>query len=263
MGRTGPGPAGALADTAPWVIEVGLETATRAWLGPEPARWEAEIVQTIAREIGCGRVSEDDARAALADWRWPERSPPLNIVAAGVGRLPPITGDSAWGHACAARPRPTWDPLGADIAQVRADEARAIERPLERVRSAARHTVWAAPAQVDASLEEARALWAAQAALAGDGTLGTPRLAPGPRRHHPEMRWEIDVESPEALVAAGIWQGVGLERAIEDYLERHATISFGVATTGREVRIEHGAPRDQGERPARARALAEIGALLA
>ena len=148
----------------PWVAREACRTMEIGALGEPAGRWPVRIVQRQARRMGASAVGDAEARAALADWRWPRAHPPLAVLAAGAMTLPPIEGDSAWAHALAKR----WTEVAARHRRGEGDEGGSAERARAASRWAERERAGEGKAIEDAR-ERVRAL-----ARGGRRTRGSP-----------------------------------------------------------------------------------------
>ena len=203
----------------PWVASDACRVLGRdALLGCERA-WPGAIIAAHARGLGRGAtVRIADGQAALADWRWPGVRPPLTIVAAGAGVLPPIAGDGAWAHALDAEPdsnerwvdgeRHIADGWEARRTTPAHEWARARREGEERARARLDETVgWLARRWIEgaggAGTDAERVLgrwreeWATNEWLAGDGR----RFAPALVAHGTMLGWSAMIEGPDALLA--------------------------------------------------------------
>ena len=262
LARAGAHAVRALEETPRWARRTGLRNASRLALGAEPRRWAGEIVRAVAAEIGQAPLARADAEAALAHWRWPDQDPPLEMIAAGAGKLAPIRSDSAWANACATRAKVRWDRDGVQVRAARANEEKAIEEAKAKVREAARRAMWCPRDEGGRRMARAERAWRRSTALAGDGALGTPRLEPRAHEGRERMRWMLDVAGPETLSASAVWQGIGLEEALETYRTHASTLSMSIERSDTAVEVIHQERRRADDTAGEEAALETVAALL-
>ena len=203
----------ALEKADPWVVR---EVCQGLWsqglwsqaLDDNPALWPARAVQQQAQLLGRPEVSDADADAALAHWRWPQVRPPMTIVAGGAGRLTPIESDSGWAHALAVEGLAHWDKGDAWWKKARTGEALAGSAVAEKVRAIAGEMVEAA------GEEQKRASARPVPARLGPKrrARGQRRARTGPARVHPGERATHDDVGVRRARARSAARGRGARR---------------------------------------------------
>ena len=232
----------------PWVAR---EACANLWTSvlDEPAEmWPVRAVELVARMLGEEVPGEDAARAALADWRWPEMRPPLALIASGAGRLAPIEGDGAWAHAIAAMERDRWDSHPHWAQRMRRGEGDGVRQAMAKVRAIARESIETpGTGAARAVLARCARAWGRSEALKGSGVLRRPRLEPVECEGERVMMWVFDVESPEALVAGAALGGKGLAHAADKHAACETTLVLGLQPSVRFGFLREGAGVDRRE----------------
>ena len=257
VARTLPGFANALRSQAPWAAREACRVMQREALAEDASLWEIRIVQREARRLGRTEVSDEDARAALAHWRWPRVTPPLAMVAAGAGRLAPIQSDSAWANALAEEPKGRWERGDGWVATARTNEEHTGKEAAARVHAIAHGTFIGDAGERERALEEWRDSWRRSRALAGEGEIGTPRLTLIEPAYQHGMMWVFAIEGPDALLAASALEQEEIEKTAERCAQAHSVLALRVdhGVWGGHLRQCSEAPVP----PARARALRALG----
>ena len=227
----------------PWLAARVARAGPEALLGRSIAAWRAWAVNAEGATLGAPPLDETAAEEALATWAWPRCEPPLAMVALchGTGTF---ASESAWANAlenAKGKRRRALERISAKSGHAVAAQA-AREDDEERVREVERRVrALAREGGVDVRLGEARAAWRRERALAGDGTIGVPRLV---QDSYGRMAWRILVHGPEALIASAVMGGLAPE--VEVTLSRSITTSTD-GTTNWSLRRTGGMSARQAE----------------
>ena len=216
-----------------WVACEACWNMTYDVIDGDEKRWKAHAVKNPRRQKGTEKkITDKDAEQALEHWRWPTMRPPLEIVSAGAGNLPPIESDSAWAHAVKANVNMTRMDRETSVENERKGEENNRKEIMREIANLARMQVnaWSTN-DISGAIKRCRQQWRQCTMLKGDGGIAEPRLKIIKDDEGTRMYWVLDIHGPETLMA-----GCGVKNRTMESIAR----TFDLTTCFLAIDVERG-----------------------
>ena len=245
LARIGPELTQRMKRIQPWIAREAWWKLPIGTIEKDEQMWEIRAVQLQARMlVRNDEVSDEDAERALKHWRWPIMRPPLEIVAAGAGRLAPLRSDSAWANAMSTETQRIENDVNKDwVDERRKGEETTQHQVIAEITKIASRIVDADKVKNAAKiLERCQRAWSDDNNLEGNGDIEKPQLVPITEGEETHMMWMFKITGPEVLLAGCVLEGVPIWSVLEPQEDRknEETEETPLRETALVVTIEKG-----------------------